>query len=202
MKQDKKVILMVCDGAFANDGINLLKDFVELTFSEKGYSFIGKGRIDSNLTSMHARIPFDVIGKNPHILVLSIGSIGREEKGAQNSTFKDEYEKIIELIKSKTHAHIVLCSISCLPFNFEDEIYKVLEERNSIIRDISEKQNLFFLDMAKIFKDKQERLINDTEYDVRLCEEPEKLTQKGNLLFCMSIIGSLNKFGLIKEEEQ
>src|SRR5690625_5275985 len=101
--------------------VRLIHDYIKITYPDKPYEIINKGIGGNRVTDLADRWEEDVIQQNPDVVSISIGinDVWRQIDQPQieqvyPEQFKEVYDDLIQQVKAKTNATIILMEPSVI----------------------------------------------------------------------------------------
>lgn len=147
--------------------INLVAAMIEYYQKEK-VELINKGICGNILTtnspayelsakpSAIERVNTDIIDNKPDMIFLAYG-LNDSRGGTSPEVFKEEYQKLINIISRELDATIVILNIFYMHEEFyhsckgwDKSNYSIAEEFNIIIKHLAEKNNLIYVDVYSV----------------------------------------------------
>ena len=168
---NKKIV--VCAGDSITHG-NMGANYVEMlsdTFGSQGFTFFNAG-INADLTFTLLRRIDDIVACQPQFITLLIGtndlnatmspSLLNSYRSLHKITpdeipnfdsFKSNYRKIIECLKTRTKAQIAVCSLPIISEDLAHQINIDADQYSAFLKDLCAEQQLTYLPVRERMKD-------------------------------------------------
>ncbi len=164
------------------------------------YDFIGAGISGDKVYDLYFRLEDDVLNKNPDIVLIFIGVNDvwhktKRKTGTDPDKFKKFYQAIIDRIKAR-NSKIVLCTPAMIGerTDFSNDLDTDMNEYSDIVRGLAKSNELYLLDLRKIFLDYNKKNNPENKESGILTVDGVHLNAMGNELVAEEIWKIIKSF--------
>lgn len=160
--------------------VEKFKHMLHDAYSFVTINIINSGIAGDNIKGMYKRLDRDVISYYPDLIVINATLNWSKNRGSLHN-YQRYYEKIINTIKLKTDAEIILMTPNGAVKTEKDQN---LDARVEIVRKLAEKYHLILVDIYQMWRD----IVDDTDLEETLSNGENHPTPLGHTFIAKALM--------------